>query len=69
VCVCACVCVCARAVRFKVSIISDHTTMLHQGHKLGEGSARWRCSVTELVVMRFVPVSTAQVSASVSRST
>lgn len=60
---------CVRAVIFKVSIVSDHTTMLHQGHKLGGGSARWQCSVTELVVMRFVPVSTAQVSAAAGRST
>ena len=52
---------CGRAVRLKVSIVSVHITMLHQGHKLGGGSARWQCCVTELVVMRFVPVSTAQV--------
>jgi hypothetical protein len=58
-----------RAVRFKVSIVSDHITMLHQGHKLGGGSARWQCSVTEQVVSRFVPVSTAQVSTAAGRST
>jgi len=62
-------CVCVRAVRFKVSIVSDHKTMLNQGHKLGGGSARWQCGVTEPVVMRFVPVSTAQVSAAAGRST
>ena len=59
---------CERAVRFKVSIVPDHITMLHQGHKLGGGSARWQCCVTELVVMRFVPVSTAQVSTAAGRS-
>jgi hypothetical protein len=60
--------VCVRAVGFKVSIVSNHITMLHQGHKLGGGSARWQCCVTELVVMRFVPVSMAEVSAATGRS-
>ena len=49
------------AVRCKVAIVSDHITMV------GGGSARWQGSVTELVVMRIVPVSTAQVSAAAGR--
>jgi hypothetical protein len=51
-----CVCVCVWAVRFKVSIVCDHITMLHQGHKLGGGSARWQCCVTEQVVWDLFPL-------------